>query len=127
MGDVVYSQSAISARLQAVASTLDAGGANGSLILLAGASPISTISLARPSGTVNGRVLVFNGTLQDPLIAASGTISGGRMQDSNGNVVVSGLTAGTSALNPAPDIILSTTTVSSGQSLLLTSVTIQGN
>jgi hypothetical protein len=123
---VTYSQSAENSRLAAVATTIDAAGGNGNLILLAGASPVSTIQLARPCALAANDILTFQGTLLDPSAAHSGTISTAQFQDSLGNVIVSGLTAGTSAISPPPDIIMSATTVTSGQVILIQSAKITG-
>jgi len=113
---VAYSQIGINARLAAVAATIDAGGANGSLLLLAGANSsqvISTIPLSRPSATAAGGVLTFGGTPIDVAAAGTGFVTGGVIEDSLGNVVVSGLTAG--PVGSTADIILSNLSISAGQ------------
>lgn len=126
---VVYSQTTINARLQAVANTIDGGGGHGYLQLLANSTVISTIALAFPSGTVNGGVLTFGGTLLDPAAAATGTVTNGQITDSNGNVVVSGLTA--NIPGSGADIIisngLSNTLVTAGQTVQVLSAQITGS
>lgn len=126
MSDVVYSLPTLNSRLSAVVSTIDAGSGNGALVLIAGSTAISTIALARPSGVVSGGVLTFSGTLQDPLIAKTGIATGAKIQDSNANVVVSGLICSSNSASGA-DIVLSTTSLIAGESLLLTSATIVGD
>lgn len=128
MTDIVYSLPTINARLAAVVSTIDAGSGNGKLVLLASSTPtpISTIALAKPSGVASGGVLTFSGTLQDPSIAGTGVVNAAQIQDSNGNVVVSGLVVSS---NPAvvPDIFLSPTALIAGEALSISSATITGD
>jgi hypothetical protein len=120
----VYSQNALNARLQAVATTIDSAPGNGSLILLAGASPASVISLAKsPCAVASGGVLTFQGVLLDPS-AIGGHVTGAIIQDSLGNTVVSGLTA--SSVPGNADIILSNTTISAGAVVQILSATIKG-
>lgn len=126
---VVYSSTAINDRLQGVVTAIDAGGSNGTIKLFQGGTTISTISLARPCGTVSGGVLTFSGTLIDTSAAATGSVDGGKIFDSNGDVVVSGLTAGI-PLSGADIIIsngLNSTLISAGQVVSLLSATITGS
>ncbi len=125
---VVYSQSAINARLQAVVNTIDASG-NGFLKLLATSTVISTIQLANPCGTVNGGVLTFIGTLLDPSAAGTGLITTGQITDAAGNLILSGLTAGIPG--GSQDIIISnglnSTLVTTGQTVLVLAAQITGS
>ncbi len=58
-----YNQICLNARLAAVAATIDAGGANGNLVLLSNSTVISTMPLSRPCATViSDGVLGFGGT-----------------------------------------------------------------
>jgi hypothetical protein len=126
---ITYSLATINARLQAVANQIDAGGSNGSLVLLANSTVISTVQLSRPCGTVSGGVLTFSGTLLDPAASASGAITTGRFQDSNGNIVASGLSAGI-PLSTADIIIsngLSSTLITLGQTVQVLSAQITGS
>ena len=126
---VVYSSTAIDFRLLGVVSAIDAGGTNGSLKLLAGATIISTIQLGVPCGTVSGGVLTFSGTLIDTSAAATGSVTAGAIYDSNGDVVVSGLVAGIPA--SGADILinngLNTTLITAGQVVQVLSATITGS
>jgi hypothetical protein len=126
---IIYNQTCINNRLQAVINTIDAGAGNGNLILLAGGTTISTIALQKPSGTVSGGVLTFSGTLLDQSAAGTGSVTGGRIQDSNGNVIVSGLTAGI-PLSGADIIIsngLNSTFITATQTVQLLSAQITGS
>lgn len=126
---VVYSSTAINFRLQGVVSAVDAGGTNGSLKLLDGATVISTISLSVPCGTVNGGILTFSGTLLDPSAANTGSVDSGAIYDSNGSVVISGLTAG-APLSGADIIIsngLNSTLITAGQVVSVLSAQITGS
>ena len=124
----IYNQPYLNARLAAVAATIDGGGGNGNLLLLAGAHSsqvISTMPLARPSATViSDGILSLNGTPIDVSAAGTGVVTGGAIQDSVGNVVVSGLTAGT--LGSTADIIMTSLSIVAGQVIGLTGFTITG-
>lgn len=126
---VDYSPAAIDDRLLGVVAAIDAGGTNGSFQLLAGATVISTISLAVPCGTVSGGVLTFSGTLLDPSAANTGNVNAGVIRDSNGVTVISGLTAG--APLSGSDIIISnglnSTLITAGQVVSLLSAQITGS
>ncbi len=127
---VNYSQTAINYRLQGVVLAIDDGLTNGSLQLLTnGAVVLSTISLAYPCGTVNGGVLTFAGTLLDPAAANTGAAIEGRIYDSNGNLMVSGLTVGI-PLSGADILLtngLNSTVITAGQTVQLLSAQITGS
>lgn len=114
---VTYSTAAKTARLNAVIAQIDAGAGPGTLeIGTAGmASVLAVLTLADPCGTVAGDVLTFD---FDPDI--SDTSAAARIKDSNGTVIISGLTVGTSAA----DIILDSVSITAGQTVTLTSGTI---
>lgn len=126
---VVYSLLTINARLQAVVNTIDAGSGNGQIVLLAGGTIVSTIALQKPSGTVNGGVLTFNGTLSDPSASGTGNVTTAQVKDSNGNVVVSGFTVGIPLATA--DIIISnglnSTLITAGQAVQLLAAQITGS
>lgn len=114
---IIYSLSAINARLQGVITTIDAGSSNGVLVLLAGGTTVSTVTLAKPSGTVNGGVLTFTGPLSDPSASGTGIVTTARVRDSNGNVIISGFSV--APTGGTADIIISnglnSTLVTAGQ------------
>lgn len=119
---VTYSQTAINFRLNGVVSAIDDGGTNGFLYLYANNSIVSTISLAYPAGTVNGGILTFGGTLLDPSAAGTGLVTAGVIADSNGNVMISGMTVGI-PLSGAQILInngLNTTLITAGQAVSVT-------
>lgn len=105
---------------------MDAAGGNGFLRLLdAGGSIISSMQLARPAATVSGTIMSFNGlSLVDPAAARTGAAYFARIEDSAGNIVISGLTIGTAG--STADIILSTNNIVSGQTVALQQATITG-
>jgi hypothetical protein len=126
---VVYSQAAINARLQGVATAIDAAGPNGSLKLLAGATVVSAIALAFPCGIASGGVLTFSGTLIDLAADNTGFVDAGAIYDASGNLMVSGLTAGI-PLSGADILInngLNSTLITSGQVVQVISATITGS
>lgn len=126
---VTYSTAAINARLQGVADTIDTGATNGTLKLRAGATTLSTISLARPCGSVNGGILTFVGMLSDGNAANTGNADNAIITDGNGATVVSGLTVGIPV--SGSDVILSnglnSTLIISGQTVILLSAQITGS
>lgn len=126
---VIYSQTAINFRLQGVANAIDVGGLPGSLKLLAGATVVSTVTLNFPCGLVSGGVLTLVGPLIDTSADATGPVTAGAVYDSNGNVVVSGLTAGI-PLSGADILInngLNSTLITTDQVVQILSATITGS
>lgn len=125
---VRYNSPTVADRLQAVVDNIDAGG-NGALKLLDSAgSTLSTVSMARPCGTVSGNVLTFSGTLLDPAASASGEAVAARIEDGNGVSVITGLTVGTGSTS---EIILSSSNIPAnaivaGQTVAITQATITG-
>ena len=126
---VTYSISANNYRLQGVVDAIDGGGGNGSLILTAAGATVSTISLARPCGTVNGGILTFSGTLLDPAASGTGNVDGAVVKDSTGITMISGLTVGI-PLTVGVDIIISnganSTLVTAGQTVAVLAAQITG-
>lgn len=123
---VTYNQATVDDRLQQVIDNIDAGSGNGVLVLgSAGfADTMAEITLAKPMGTVSAGVLTFSGLpLGGPLVYVSGDVALARVQDSDGTVVINGLTVGTST---SSDIVMSSNSVSSGGSIALTYATITG-
>jgi len=126
---VIYSQSAINARLLGVVATIDANGAGRLVLLDASGNALSTITLQVPSGTVNGGVLTFSGPLVDPSTAGVGNATAGVIQDALAAPIVSGLSVGI-PLSGADILLsngLSTTLIAAGQSLSVPSAQITGS
>jgi hypothetical protein len=120
---VVYSNALKDTRMTSVITAVDAGGAAGTMEICtaAYAAVLGTIPLQRPSFTEASQTITVSGVPLSATAAASGTAALARVKDSGGNIVVSGLTVGTSG---ADMIITPSATVSSGQQLTLASGTI---
>jgi hypothetical protein len=126
---IVYSTTAINARLNGVVSAIDGGPGNGVMLLLAGGVTLATITLAKPSGTVAGGILTFVVPQLDLSADATGNADGARIQDSTGAIMISGLTVGI-PLSGANVIIangFNTTHVTVGQVVTLISGQIIGS
>lgn len=111
-----YSTAVKNARLQAVVDAIDAGASAGTLEIgtTSMASVLATLTLADPSGVVAAGVLTFD---FDPditaIAAATGTAAEARIKDSDGTVIISGMTVGTSGT----DIVLDSASITVGQSV----------
>lgn len=79
-----------------------------------------TFTLSATPGTVSGSVFTISGTPITATATGTGTAALAEIRDNAGNVIVSGLTVGTSAT----DIIINATSVSTGQTVTLSSGTI---
>jgi hypothetical protein len=125
---ITYNAATVTARLQSVAGVLDAGLGPGSLVLMAGATPVATVTLQKPSAIANGNILTFSGMPLTATGTATGNVTTGRLQDSNGNIVVSNLSAGIAG--SSADIIisngLSSTLITTGQVVQVLAVQITG-
>ena len=121
---VTYSTAAKTARLNAVVTQIDAGAGPGTLEIgtTGMASVLAILTLADPCGTVSGDVLTFDfdPDISDTSADNTGTAAAARIKDSNGTVIISGLTVGTSGT----DIILDSVSITAGQSVTLTTGTI---
>jgi hypothetical protein len=105
----------------AAGESVDSGAGFGQLVIgtaaLSGATGVlATITLQKPSVTISGGVATIAGVPLSATASASGTAAKAELRDSAGNVIISGLTVNTSAA----DIILNSTTISSGQTTTLT-------
>jgi hypothetical protein len=122
---VIYAAALRTVRMTAVRDAIDAGSGPGTLeIGTAGmASTLAVLTLSDPCGTVSGDILTFSAITQDSSADASGTAAAARIKDSTGAVVISGLTVGSSAA----DIIVSSTAITAGQVVPLTSAAITHN
>lgn len=104
---------------------VDAGAGVGVLVIgtssLSGATGVlATISLQKPSVSIASKVATILGTPLSATASASGTAAKAEIRDSAGNVIVSPLSVGTSG----SDINLNSTTITSGQTVTLTSGTV---
>ena len=97
----------------------------GSLVIgtsaLSGATGVlATIALTTTAFTLSGGVLTVHGLPLSAVASAAGTAAKAEIRNNAGTVIVSGLTVGTSAT----DIIVGTTTFSSGLTVTVTAGTI---
>jgi hypothetical protein len=125
---VDYSVTVLTNRLQQVINAIDAGASNGYMRLLdAGGNILSSLQLSRPSWTAANGAMTLNGlSLIDPSAALSGQAAAARFEDSNGNIVIYGLTVNTPP-GPADIIISPTNSITAGQTVAVTAGTITGN
>lgn len=124
---VDYSIAVLTNRLQQVVNAIDAGPTNGVLRLLnAGGTTLSSLSLARPCGVASGGVFTFSGmSLIDPAAAATDFATAARVEDGDGNTIISGLTVG---MGSTSEIVMSPTNfITAGQTVAITAATITGN
>jgi len=122
---VVYNNTVKDARLQVVADAIDAGAGAGVLVIgtsaLSGATGVlAEIPLDDPCGVVSGQVLTLSGTPLSATASGTGTAAKAELRDSDDNVIVSGLTVGTSGT----DIVVNSTSITTGQTVQITAGTI---
>jgi len=119
-----YSTAVKTARMAAVIAQIDAGSGPGTLEICTTAygTVLATLTLADPCGTASGGVLTFD---FDPDISATATATGtaaiARIKDSTGTVCVDGLT--TTLSGGGGDIILDSLSITSGQTVTVTTGT----
>ena len=121
---VTYSTAAKTARMDAVITQIDAGAGTSTIEIgtTGMASVLAVFDLPNPCGTASGGVLTFDmdPDLTDSSADNSGTAAEARIKDGDGTVVISGLTVGTSGA----DIILDSVSITTGQTVTLTTGTI---
>ena len=101
------------------------GTAAGTLVIgtsaLSGATGVlATIHLNTTPATVSGDTLTISGTPLSATASATGTAALAELRNNAGTVIVGGLTVGTSGTN----VIISSTSITSGQTVQVTSGTI---
>lgn len=117
-----YNTATKTARMQAVVTQVDGGGAAGTLVIgtTGMGTTLCTITLNyNPAGTVSGAVLTLSGFPKSCTASASGTAAAAQVNNSAGTAVITGLTVGTSG----SDINLNSTSVTSGQTVTINSMT----
>lgn len=119
---VTYSATLKSTRMTAVRDAIDGGAGPGTLEIgtTGMASVLAVLTLADPCGTISSDVLTFTVPFSDASADATGTAAAARVKDSSGNIVISGLTVGTSGT----DVVLTSTSITSGQAVTITSAAI---
>lgn len=129
---VTYSSTVKTSRLQTVVayiagntSSPTQAGTAGQLVIgtsaLSGATGVlATFALATTPATVSGSVLTLAGTPLSTTASATGTAALAEIRNNTGTTVISGLTVGTSGT----DIIISNTSITSGQTVTCSSGTI---
>lgn len=130
---VVYSNTVKDNRLNVANDALNSktyaagtgAGSVGSLVIgtssLSGATGVlATIVLQNPAFTEASQVLTLAGVPLSVAASATGTAAKAELRNNAGTVIVSGLSVGTSAT----DIILGTTTITSGGTVTITAGTI---
>ena len=121
---VTYDTATKTARMAAVIAQIDAGAAAGTLEIgtTGMGSVLAILTLADPCGSAASGVLTFDfdPDISDASANASGTAAEARIKDSDGTVIISGLTVGTSGT----DIVLDSVSITSGQTVTLTTGTI---
>jgi hypothetical protein len=120
---IIYTTAVKNARLDAVVAQIDAGAGAGVLQIgtTGMASILAEITLNDPSGTSSGGVLTFSGfPKSDTSANNSGTAAAARIRDSNGVDIITGLSVGITA----SDINLDSVSITSGQTVTITSATI---
>lgn len=100
-------------------------GATGDLVigtsaLSGGTGVLATVALPNPCATVSGSVLTLAGVPLSVAASATGTAELAEIRNDAGTVIVSGLTVGTSGT----DIIISSVSITSGQTVQVNSGTI---
>lgn len=122
---ITYAAALKTARMQAVADAIDAAATAGYIEIgtASMASILATVTLDDPCGTVTGDTLDFTLPASDLSVDANGNAQAARIKDGDGNIIISGLTVG--ATGSGANIELSSTSLSIGDAVTLTSGTIQ--
>jgi len=118
---VTYTTAVKNARLDAVVTQIGSAG-----VLEIGTTSmgtvLATIDLGNPAGTTSGGILTFSGfPRSDTSADATGTAAAARIRTASGGTdIITGLTVGTSA----SDINLDSVSITTGQTVTITSATI---
>ena len=119
---IIYRATLRTTRLDAVLTDIDGGAGAGKLKLYTTglALLLVDIALADPAGVVLGDTLTFTMPQSDASADNTGAATEATITDSDDNVIISGLTVGTSAT----DIILSSTAITQTQEVQIDSAVI---
>lgn len=126
---VIYASGVRTTRMNAVKDAIDAGSGPGKIEIgtTGMALVLATITLEDPCGSVSGDVLTFTMPKSDTSADAGApdTAAAARIKDSDGNIIVSGLTAG--LIGASPNVVLDSTSITAGQTVTLTAASITHN
>ena len=121
---VTYSTACKTARMEAVVAQIDAGAGTSTIEIgtAAMASVLAVFDLPNPCGTVTNGVLTFDmdPDLSDASANNDGTAAAAQIKNGDGTAVITGLTVGTSGT----DIVLDSVSITTGQTVTLTTGTI---
>jgi hypothetical protein len=133
---LIYGSTVRTPRMNVVQNLIDSktigaatgAGSAGTLVIgtsaLSGATGVlATITLPNPASSVSGDVLTLLGVPLSAAASASGTAAKAEIRNNAGTVIVGNLSVGTSA----SDVIVNTTTVTSGQTVTVTAGTVTHN
>lgn len=124
---VIYAPALRTTRMDAVVAAIDAGSGAGKLKIgtTGMASTLAVLTLVDPCGTVSGDVLTFDfdPDISDTSADNTGTAAEATITDSDDNVIISGLTVGTSGTN----IVLDSVSITAGQTVTITAGTLTHN
>lgn len=116
---VTYANALKDTRMQAVVNALDAQSSYATLEICtaAYAAVLCVITLQKPSFSEGGQAITMAGVPKNGTATATGTAAAARLKDSAGTVQINNLTVGTSGA----DINLSSTSITNGQTVSITS------
>lgn len=116
VADLIASKTAVASTGTALAGYLVIG----TSALSGGTGILATVTLSATPGTVSSGVLTLSGVPLQATASGTGTAALAEFRNNAGTTIVSGLTVGTSGT----DIIINSTSISSGQAVQVTSGTI---
>jgi hypothetical protein len=116
---ISYAAALQTTRMNAVVTAIDVNASPATMEIgtAAMAAVLVIITLADPSFTVSGAVATMAGAPKSGTATGTGTAAAARIKDGGGNIIVSGLTVGTSAT----DVILASTAIATSQTVTITS------
>ncbi len=122
----VYTTAELNNRLNQVIAAIDAGGSAGKCNVYgnAGNLLVQLTLQGPPCGTAANGVLTFSTPWVAAQAIAAGTPASAQIIDSNGNLAISGLTAGT--IGSTSDIVFAAT-LDVGETVIINSATITGH
>lgn len=119
---VTYNNTVKDNRMTQVLNAIDGGAAAGYIEICSAAyaAVLATITLSDPCGSVSAQALTFTMPKSDTNADAPGTAAIARIKDSDGNIIVSGLTVGTGGT----DIVLTSLAITAGDTVTINTAVI---